>query len=138
MDGKLDMGQHCALMTLKANRILNCIKRRGANRAGEMILPLCSVLLRPHLEYFVHMWSPRYRRNMDLLERAQRRVAKMIQGMKHCSYKDRLRELGLFSLGKRSLWGDLRAASQCLKRGYKKEGDSLAGSLIGQGKMVSN
>ena len=81
MDGKLDMGQHCALMTLKANRILNCIKRRGANRAGEMILPLCSVLLRPHLEYFVHMWSPRYRRNMDLLERAQRRVAKMIQGM---------------------------------------------------------
>ena len=41
----------------------------------------------------------------------------MIQGMEHLSYKGRLRELGLFSLEKRRLRGDLRVAFQHLKRG---------------------
>ena len=54
----------------------------------------------------------------------------MIQGMEHLSYKDRLRELGLFSLEKRILLGDLRAAFQYVKRGYKKEGDRLLSSLL--------
>ena len=49
----------------------------------------------------------------------------MIQAMAHLSYKDRLRELGLFSLQKRRLWGDLRAAFQYLKGTYKKEEDRL-------------
>ena len=40
-------------------------------------------------------------------------------------YKDKLRELGLFSLEKRKLWGDLRVACQYLRRGYKKERDRL-------------
>jgi len=50
------------------------------------------------------MWSPQYRRVVDLLlQHVQRRATKMIKGMEHLSYKDRLRELGLFSLEKRRL-----------------------------------
>ena len=54
----------------------------------------------------------------------------MVQGMEHLFYKDRLRELGLFSLENRRLQGELRVAFQCLKeRGCRKEGDRHFGRV---------
>jgi len=66
-----------------------------ASRARKVNLSLYSALVRLHVEYCVQMWSSQYRRDMDLFKHILRRATKMVQGMEHLFYKDRLRELGL-------------------------------------------
>jgi len=85
-----------------------------ASRSREGILPLYSALARPHLESCIQLQSPQHTKRHG-----------PVGGMEHLSYEERLRALGLFSLQKRRLPGDLIAAFQYLKGAYKKAGGTF-------------
>ena len=66
----MNLSQQCALVPKKMNGVLGCVRQSIDSRWREVILPLCSALVRPHLECWVQFWAPQYRRDTDILRKS--------------------------------------------------------------------
>lgn len=73
----------------ESNSILGCIRRGNASRWREMILPLCSAIVRPHLEYCIQVWGSPAQERQEYAEAIPEEAMDKIRGLENLSYKTR-------------------------------------------------
>lgn len=103
----LKSATQCAKAAAKGMSMIGMIGRHFKRLDKADFLMLYKVYVRPRLEYCVQAWSPYLVKDVECIERVQRRATKMVVGMGHISYEERLRRLGLTTLEQRRKRGDL-------------------------------
>ena len=91
----------------KANKMLGFIGRNVTYKSKEVVRRLYNSYVRPHLEYSIQAWRPHFRKDINMLEAVQRRATRMVPYLKKLDYKDRLKELNLYSVERRYMRGDM-------------------------------
>ena len=102
----MKVSEQCGIAVSKSNQILGLIRRNITYKGKKLIIPLYKAIVRPHLEYCIQAWRPYRKKDIDTLERIQRRATKMIPELRDLSYEERLKECGLTTLETRRLRGD--------------------------------
>ena len=90
---------------LKGNQVLRMFRRNITYKDKSLIVPLYKAIVRPHLEYCIQAWNPYLRKDVDMLEKIQRRATKLIPGLRYLTHDERLKECGLTTLETRRLRG---------------------------------
>ena len=125
VDADLKFRQHAAAAVTKASQMLVVIKRSFTLLDPTTVPLLYKSLVRPHLEYGNLAWGPFNRADQKLIERVQRRATRLVEGIRHLPYPERLRSLGLPSLYYRRRRGDMIQVYQVLHGGVDLEPDVL-------------
>ena len=115
VDKTMKFSEHINSTVSKANATLGMIRRSITCKSRTIITKLYKALVRPKLEYCVQAWRPYLQKDIDKIERVQRRATKMIEDCKSLCYEDRLKATGLISLESRRIRGDMIEVFKILK-----------------------
>ena len=107
VSSSLKPGAQCETAAKKANQILGLISRSFHYRTKETIVPLFKSLVRPKLEFAAAAWSPWLEKDVEILEKVQKRLIRMLSNVQGSSYEDKLQNAGLTTLKERRERGDL-------------------------------
>ena len=109
MNANMKVSEQCRIAASKGNQVLGMIRRNITYKEKSLIVPLYKAIVRPHLEYCIQAWRPYLRKDIDMLEKIQRRATKLIPGLRDLRYEEPLKERGLTTLETRRLWGSNRS-----------------------------
>lgn len=115
VDKKVKFSDQCTKAANTANASLAIIKRNIVSRNKDVILQLYKGLVRPKLEYCVQAWRPFLKKDIENLEKIQRRATKIITECRGLSYEDRLKVTGLTTLEERRNRGDMIEVFKTIK-----------------------
>jgi len=99
----MKVSEQCGIEAANGNQIIGLIRRNIVYKEKELIIPLYKTIIIPHLEYCIQAWRPCHKKDIDMLERVQRRA---IQKLTNINYEMRLKECGLTTPETRRLRGD--------------------------------
>ena len=102
----MKVSEQCGIAAAKGNQILGLIRRNIVYKEKQLIIQLYKTIVRPHLEYCIQAVRPFRKKDINILERVQRRAIKMIQKLRNISYEMRLKECGLTTIETKRLRGD--------------------------------
>jgi ribonucleases P/MRP protein subunit RPP40 len=109
------VSKQCAKAANKGNQILGLIKRTFISKEKNVLLNLYKALVRPHLEYCIQAWRPHLVKDINLIEKVQRRATRMIMECRGKTYDERLKLLGLMTLETRRFRADMLEVFKILK-----------------------
>jgi len=107
VSSNLKVSRQCSEAVRKASNVLRLIKRHFSRLDKTTFLILYKCYVRPHLEYCIQAWSPFLQKDIVCMEQVQRRATKLVEGFRKFDYDTRLKKLGLTTLEKRRMRGDL-------------------------------
>ena len=107
VDHDLKFDEHINSKINTANRIMGIVKRTFDILEPTTFCDIFKGLIRPHLEYVAPMWSPHTAKQKEIIEGVQRRATKVVPGLGHLSYPERLRALKLPTLAYRRARGHI-------------------------------
>ena len=90
----MKVSEQCGIAAAKGNQNLGLFRRNIVYKEKELIIPLYTTIVRPHLEYCMQAWRPYRKKDVDMLERVQRKATKIRQKLRNISYEMRLKVCG--------------------------------------------
>ena len=105
----------CETAAKKANQMLGLITRSFHFRTKASLVPLFKTFVRPKMEFSVAAWNPWLEKDIEVLEKVQKRLIQMLSDVKGESYEEKLKDAGLMTLKERRVRGDLIETFKTLK-----------------------